>query len=104
MSMSEETWPWYALQEETGRDWPLESTAPGRRLRGGVTYFSRVMMSRWPVKWRARRSARSLASELQIRGAKGHCELLSHQRTHSRPVDPTVQTQQQLQHCRAHHG
>lgn len=84
MSMSEETWPWYALQEETGRDWPLESTAPGRRLRGGVTYFSRVMMSRWPVKWRARRSARSLASELHIRGAKGHCELLSHQRTHSR--------------------
>lgn len=83
MSMSEETWPWYALQAKTGRDWLPGSTTPRRRFRGGATYCSRVMMSRWPVKRRASRSARSLASELQLRGGKGHSELLSHQRTHS---------------------
>lgn len=53
----------------------LESAASvkqSRRLGGGATYFSRVMMSSWPVKCRARRRARSLASELRFRGGKGH--------------------------------
>lgn len=37
---------------------------------GVNTYFSSVMMSLWPVYCSARRSARSLASELKVRGAR----------------------------------
>lgn len=84
--MSDETWPWYALQTEhsepvfhvvytTYTDFQHSSRLirlrfPARRrlFSHSSTYFSRVMTSLWPVYWRARRRARSLASELKFKG------------------------------------
>lgn len=116
--MSDDTWPWYALQTkqtgtkakdqisqfsqlqyqvecETIKAWmyiktelfsPYKKsitsqindrfsfcTAPGalrKKPSGGSTYFSNVTISRWPVYCHARRSARSLASELKFKGAR----------------------------------
>lgn len=99
MSMSDETWPWYALQTKqkhwTRPDKPdalslferiktLSAAAVFfRGRRGCFTHFSSVMISLWPVYCRARRRARSLASELKFKkGGKGYFELLSHHKTH----------------------
>lgn len=53
------------------------------------TYFSSVMISLWPVNCHARRRARSLASELRVKGGgvKGQLELLSHHKAHRRSPD-----------------